>query len=839
MKILTAITPLLVVAMRAGDLGYSALPSYPDICDYWRGTGMCGDQCTNAYCQCGSDKFVPDSDDEHCCGESCTLVERYGGYRDGNCSEGRKLSKSSPCNTTIGMQCYNSYQHSKYIGYDSHYTCPDTCVPWESMCRGVSHCEGDHQVCGPDLRCPRGYVDADEGLWINATKHNISSYLVPGHHYCVGDYKTNDGKFDTIDRSDETQVRAAKSPLDLNITSFKQCNDSHNYLGVMCGTNCMMNSLWCRDDYSAACNTGSGEVKTNDAALCQHPGVWADVPCSDYYDDGRVQRYGLRCSGQKMRCVYPWYTWDDGEPYSFSVTQCPDKSDQVFNSSLTCREHLQQHLDFHNQKFCNENYSDIGGWKHIDIQSEPICSNKTQWFSENYQEYDYKKGNYQSNYTREQNPLYSDPHSCQSSCSVPGPDCQACSNPSYFLCPKSGQCVHPDLKCDGHPQCVEGEDEELSMCYDEFIKLNIIQPLAQLKCKSIYYENMYIFATPRNNIPECWKGSDEQETEDYSTQILVASTIIITTIYITLKYSGLAKRMLSAENQIIHQASSVESDQNSNQYFLDYSTLKIYSENHDQNEVIEITNVHILNSIYTQVVDRNRDTCEFFYQLEKEIHEGNESEIYLCLHKNLDPQVVKNILDSGEPGCTAGFIKKFENLVGRKLITELQNIIIKSPIIKEIIGTTIGIIKIVAKFIDLIKDVALSIVMLQAVGGFQSVWDFKTNFSSVIIITMFSSVLIPLFLSTLHLTVNRRTIIDEENFSRARKYVTIMLCFIASFLNPIILDAYYHELKEDIRKLTQNYNIRAMPILRKCRNIKNQTVTFHKTELGLVKIFVK
>ena len=186
-----------------------------------------------------------------------------------------------------------------------------------------------------------------------------------------------------------------------------------------------------------------------------------------------------------MICVLPWYTRYDGVPYFDSFSQCPDKSDQVFNSSLTCREHLKHHSDFHTQKFCNENYPEI--------QSDLICSNKTEWLSE-------------------QNPSYSDPHSCQSSCSVPGLDCQACSNSSYFLCPKSGQCVHPDLVCDGHPQCVEGEDEDLSMCYDAFIKLKIIQPLAQFKCKSPLYENMDIFATPHNNIPECWNAIDEKDT---------------------------------------------------------------------------------------------------------------------------------------------------------------------------------------------------------------------------------------------------------------------------------------------------------------------------------------
>ena len=371
------------------------------------------------------------------------------------------------------------------------------------------------------------------------------------------------------------------------------------------------------------------------------------------------------------------------------------------------------------------------------------------------------------------------------------------------------------------------------MCYDEFVKMKLIQPLAQLaqfRCQSPFYEKMFIFATPQNNKTECGDGSDESVPKDYSTILIITSTLIITTFYITLKYSGLAKRMLSANNQIL--VPSVESDQILYQDFLDYNILKNYGENHDQNEAIESTNIHILNSIHTQKVDDNIATCKLFYELEQEIHKRNESKIHLCLHKKIDPKVVENILDSGEPGCTAGCIEGFENCVRKRLITELQNMITMSPIMKEFIGTTIGIVKVMAKFIDLVKDLALSIVMLQAAGGFQSIWDNKTKFSTVIIIAMFSSILIPLFLSTLHHIVNRRKIIDEENFSRIRKYVTIMLCFITSFLNPIILDTYFHELKEDVRKLTQNHDIRGMPIMRKCRKIKNQIVTFHKTELG-------
>ena len=241
MRILASIIPLLVLGgVRAGDG-----PAYPDTCDYTEFT-MCGDQCIyfRDSCYCGSDTDIDlySSDDEHCCLESdetCTTdvvgeVERGRGH----CNEGRKVSMSSACNTTMGPRCYNSYQHSQYISPQSHYTCPDTCVPWEEMCRGLSQCEGEHQVCGPDLRCPASGVV--KKLYVK--KLNISSSLVASHHYCIDNSsKFNDGQFDSIDRSDETRVTAAQSPLDLDISSFTPCNTAgifNNYPGVMCGKDC-------------------------------------------------------------------------------------------------------------------------------------------------------------------------------------------------------------------------------------------------------------------------------------------------------------------------------------------------------------------------------------------------------------------------------------------------------------------------------------------------------------------------------------------------------------------------------------------------------------------------
>ena len=156
----------------------------------------------------------------------------------------------------------------------------------------------------------------------------------------------------------------------------------------------------------------------------------------------------------------------------------------AIEEGLTCRQHLQKYLEFHQEKFCNVNYPEV--------QNEPICYiNKTQWLSEN--------------------PSKSDPHNCQSSCanSSSGLDCKACSNSSYFSCFKSGHCVPHALVCDGHPQCPNGEDENLDLdnCHKKYIENNIVKPYASYRCESPFYSGMEIYSTPCNSIRECADGS--------------------------------------------------------------------------------------------------------------------------------------------------------------------------------------------------------------------------------------------------------------------------------------------------------------------------------------------
>ena len=47
---------------------------------------------------------------------------------------------------------------------------------------------------------------------------------------------------------------------------------------------------------------------------------------------------------------------------------------------------------------------------------------------------------------KQDKPEYQDPHNCWASCSQPGESCEACTNPDYFVCKKSGICIHPQLR---------------------------------------------------------------------------------------------------------------------------------------------------------------------------------------------------------------------------------------------------------------------------------------------------------------------------------------------------------------------------------------------------------
>ena len=128
--------------------------------------------------------------------------------------------------------------------------------------------------------------------------------------------------------------------------------------------------------------------------------------------------------------MYPWYYLQDGEalPWLQQVQTCADRSDQVFRAGSRCPP-AQLYLEIHNTLFPDNPLT--GSWLEARTAEAGYTSS---WGRQRY------------------DPKYADPHGCWASCSAPGPECVACTNPAHFPCLVSGTCIHPSLVCDGHPQ---------------------------------------------------------------------------------------------------------------------------------------------------------------------------------------------------------------------------------------------------------------------------------------------------------------------------------------------------------------------------------------------------
>ena len=276
-------------------------------------------------------------------------------------------------------------------------------------------------ICSKDLRCPQGRKQ----LKLNLT----STEIVQGHYYCYQNLSgfVNNGEYDIIDRGDEQNIKLASKHRKINHYNLEKCNDTHNGSpGVKCGTKCIPSQYWCNEGRPSVCPNGENQINTNDPQLCANHTFWRDVSCN-VYRQGKVSSYGRRCNGSSQQCVYPWYLNRDGDVVTQS--QCSDKSDQTFAIGGRC-PNSSTFIAHHNSHFCN----------YTENNSSFICTDPLVWVADIQLKNPHLHMNYEN------------PHKCWDSCSVPGPNCDSCTNKKYFECGTSGKCIHRDLLCDGHPQ---------------------------------------------------------------------------------------------------------------------------------------------------------------------------------------------------------------------------------------------------------------------------------------------------------------------------------------------------------------------------------------------------
>ena len=139
----------------------------------------------------------------------------------------------------------------------------------------------------------------------------------------------NDNKFDTIERWDETKIAQDGLSFEIDITKFSPCIAGKQF-GAWCGSECKWNGGFCSTSLGLLTYTCDG-INTQDRKLCTNPLIWRNVNCTFFWSTGEVRYYKQRCTGRNMECYTPWYADKDGR----KEESCSDKSDQIFNKSLT------------------------------------------------------------------------------------------------------------------------------------------------------------------------------------------------------------------------------------------------------------------------------------------------------------------------------------------------------------------------------------------------------------------------------------------------------------------------------------------------------------------------
>ena len=445
-------------------------------------------------CNCGNTSLV--ANDQCCVSKHDICTNDNSTTTMTSCVNGVSIKLEDKCNDD-GV-CYNSYQQSKHVGPDAHITChgTDQCVPFHEV---------KHQICKGISLCSQGsYVDECSKSSLKcfeAQKRGIpNSEVAPNHHFCEENGFSNNGMFDQIDREDETDIELLSINQKINHTKIAKCtvhktttcddntfmilsrrykvrkskifncSIDHEYPGLMCGEKCKSIEEWCTSENAGACNHGNDKdgkpilINTNSKQLCGNHTFWKNIPCEiEYTAKIATEEYTLATT---VDVRFPALIVKNGNLNSLDWGSLGRSEYKIPVKYVGYR--------------CNGTFQNCIYPKYL--QKVQVTKYETQKFLESCSD---KSDHLFKMNTKCDPKIYG--RRCQSSCALPGKNCDACTNPTFFNCTKSQQCIHQDIVCDGHPQCQQGEDEDLDLCHEIYVKKKIVSKFATHRCKAATY----------------------------------------------------------------------------------------------------------------------------------------------------------------------------------------------------------------------------------------------------------------------------------------------------------------------------------------------------------------
>ena len=310
---------------------------------------------------------------------------------------------------------------------------------------------------------------------------------------------------------------------------------------------------------------------------------------------------------------------------------------------------------------------------------------------------------------------------------------------------------------------------------------------ATYDCSSIMYPGVRTVTTACNYEVECHDQSDESRcSDDISRDIMIITTLGVALLYLGIKYSRKLHRLFGGNCKEAKKPALQEVTDE-----LVESVLNRFENYYNDSDALREVNTFLFFLIFSQSKEKRIQTCIKFYDRLAKIHPNDESQIFLYMHHKLDPLNVEYIVESKYPGFQEKSIQWIEEICGEKFITKIQDKTTISGCLGSMLFTIKCVLSIELKYIDLFKDIFLTVYIMIVSGGPLAVITYSTNFTSVIVMVMVASIILPSLLSSIHLLINNFRIcynfIGRKNVDMKQKIATILLVILFSAINPILL----------------------------------------------------
>ena len=258
-----------------------------------------------------------------------------------------------------------------------------------------------------------------------------------------------------------------------------------------------------------------------------------------------------------------------------------------------------------------------------------------------------------------------------------------------------------------------------------------------------------------------------------------------------------------------------------------------FEDQHDSEEFQGKINLLILINKHHKDDDARIKASKTFHQREVVHHGGNLAEARNWMKSNLDPSVVKIVIEDVEPGiirsCCPGVERSLEKFF-------------KESWAWWIFRRTW---RILTTYLDMSKDVFLMILILTAIGGLTALIYFPYSLTSITVHFMFATILLPLTISSLQLAGEK--VGDLEGpVSLSKKVKIYIKTILLSIINPLLLindievieDKIQYHLSNPAHTIAldrQQGHCTIQRLLKQKQKMKKRYVDFTRVDLGLGK----